>query len=402
MNLVEVHLLQPVPPANLNRDDTGSPKDALFGGFRRARISSQAQKAAVRKSFSHFSLLSEEERAVRTQLLMDRELLPRFAHKEKAESEAVIKAALEKVLGLGVKLDEKGRWITEYLLFLGRDEIDRLAAAIERYWNELLALSAEPGSQEEQGKSSKRTGKAKAADRQSVSSELRQAFESILLNGGKAADLALFGRMLADRPEWQVDAACQVAHAISTHPVDREFDFYTAVDELKGPGESGAGMMGDIEYYTATFYRYATINLGLLESNLQGDKDLAARSVEAFLRGFILTLPPGKQNTFAAHSLPQFVGLLARRDAAPRNLAAAFEKPVFARGAAKSLTGLSVERLMEYWEKLDRCYGKPAEEWVSLINLSDGEITYHRSELVESVDEAIAKAMQGVKLLLGV
>lgn len=398
MNLVEVHLLQPVPPANLNRDDTGSPKDALFGGFRRARISSQAQKAAVRRFFDTLPLLDSAERAVRTRLLMDKELLPRFYHKDKAESQAVIKTALEKVLGIGVVLNDQQRWSTEYLLFLGRHEIDQLAETIDRYWNALLALSAEPSEDEKQSK--KKTGKSKAGDRQSIPKEVKRAFESIMLDGGKAADLALFGRMVADRPEWQVNAACQVAHAISTHSVDREFDFYTAVDQLNPQEDTGAAMMGDIEYYTATFYRYAVVDLGLLRSNLQGDRDLAARTVEAFLRGFILTLPSGKQNTFAAHSLPQYIVLIARGDSAPRNLAAAFEKPIVARGSAKSLTGLSVERLTEYWKTLDITYGVPQREWVTQVNLSDGEVAYREPQLTNRVDDAVNIVMHGVKLLL--
>jgi CRISPR system Cascade subunit CasC len=222
-----------------------------------------------------------------------------------------------------------------------------------------------------------------------------------VLDGGRAVDIALFGRMLADRPEWGKDAACQVAHAISTHRVDREFDFYTAVDELQPREASGAGMMGDVEYYTATFYRYADINLGLLLDNLEGDADLASRAVEAFLRAFVLTLPSGKQNTFAAHSLPQFVAFLVRRDSMPRNLAAAFERPVFPRDD-KSISGASVEALMDYWQRLDEAYGRPLQEWVAILNLSDGHHPYHADKVKGSLEDALQVAMEGVRELLGV
>jgi CRISPR system Cascade subunit CasC len=239
----------------------------------------------------------------------------------------------------------------------------------------------------------------KKAVAKQIPDDLKRAFASVL-DGGKAVDIALFGRMLADRPEWNVDAACQVAHAISTHRVDREFDFYTAVDDLQPREETGAGMMGEMEYYAATFYRYANVNLDQLIHNLQGDRDPALRAVEAFLRAFIYALPSGKQNAFAAHSLPGFIAILVRADSGPRNLAAAFEKPVYPRDG-KSLTGLSVEALMEYWEKLDEAFGKPNREWVAIVNLSDGELSYHADKRKATVKEAVEEAIRGVRELLG-
>lgn len=134
-----------------------------------------------------------------------------------------------------------------------------------------------------------------------MSEELAQALEKVL-DGGKAVDLALFGRMVADRPELGVDAAAQVAHAISTHKVDREFDFYTAVDDLNPREEAGAGMMGDVEFYSATLYRYAVVDLKKLLENLQDDRELALKGALAFFKAFALTLPSGKQNSFAAHN----------------------------------------------------------------------------------------------------
>ncbi len=268
MRLLEVHILQTVAPSNLNRDDTGSPKDALFGGFRRARISSQAQKRAVRVAFRDWPLLSEEERAVRTKRLVE-ELLRRLAGVEEELARRVIENALN-ALGFGVK---EGR--TEYLLFLGNRELDALAQGIRE---NLEALSGEV------------KGKKKAE----VPPELKKALERVL-DGGKAVDLALFGRMLADRPELGVDAAAQVAHALSTHKVDREFDFYTAVDDLNPKEDTGAGMMGDVEFYSATLYRYAVVDLDRLVENLQGDKELALKGVLAFLEAFALTLPRGSR-----------------------------------------------------------------------------------------------------------
>ncbi len=387
MNLVEVHILQPVPPANLNRDDVGSPKDTWFGGFPRARISSQAQKRAVRRHFSNLELLSPEDRAVRTKWLIERELVPRFPRRPPEEVKRVAVAALR---AIGLDADESD-YRTQYLLFLGKREIDTFAQTLNEHWNTLLAAGAE--GKQKGAKDNKRVARERGPE------AVRKALDAIL-NGGRAVDVALFGRMLADRPELGMEAACQVAHAISTHRVDREFDFYTAVDDLAPREEAGAGMMGDVEYYTATFYRYGNVNLNLLARNLQEDRDLAARGVEAFLRGFILTLPSGKQNTFAAHSPPKFVGLVVQENGMPRNLAAAFEKPVRP-AEGKSLTGVSVEALTRYWKELDRTYGAAPREWVALVNISDGELQHYADKKHDTIEDAIQTAMSGVRALLG-
>lgn len=374
MKLLEVHIIQTVAPCNLNRDDTGSPKDAMFGGYRRARISSQCQKRAVRLTFKE--LLQPDDRAVRTRRLVSElcERLENLGHSEE-EARRIVEAALNAV-GFGIKGD-----LTEYLLFLGKREIDQLASQIHENFEFF------------RGQDSK--GKKKAE----IPEELRRSLDKVF-DGGKAVDLALFGRMLADRPELGMDAACQVAHAISTHKVDREFDFYTAVDDLAPREETGAGMMGDIEFYSATFYRYALIDLAKLLENLQGDLDLARRGACAFLRAFVITLPSGKQNSFAAHNLPQFVAIRAGVGG-PRNLATAFERPVTVRDG-KTLAGLSVERLLAEWEKFDRAYGTLEQEHVGILNLSDGELFPPFSEyLCADLDSLLQVAEESIKELLG-
>ncbi len=376
MKRIEVHLIQNVAPANLNRDDTGSPKDAIFGGYRRARLSSQSQKRAVRLAFR--DLLPEEDRAVRTRKLLDRlaDSLTR-AGKTPDEATAVARVALEG-LGLGFKGTE-----SEYLLFLGNREVEKIAETILGHW-EALATLARSG-EEGRGK-----GKVKLPD------PVKKAFEA-LFDGGKAVDLALFGRMLADRAEWNVDAAAQVAHAISTHKVEREFDFYTAVDDLNPKEETGAGMMGDVEFYSATFYRYAQVDLAKLAENLQGDADLAARGVEAFLRAFVSTLPSGKQNSFAAHNPPDLVQI-SLSEGAPRNLANAFAKPVWP-GREMDLIATSVKALDEYAGKLNKAYGDPARVAV-VLNLTDYP-TKHLGKRVESFEELLGAIMPGVRSALG-
>ncbi|WP_324715611.1 type I-E CRISPR-associated protein Cas7/Cse4/CasC [Carboxydochorda subterranea] len=393
MNLVEIHIIQNVAPSNLNRDDTGSPKDAFFGGVRRARLSSQSQKRAVRDYFkatlSH-GTLQPDDLALRTKRLVD-ELTDRLEVQGHSRDEArrVAKAALG---GMGLAVDD--RELTQYLLFMGRREISRLADIIHGHWQVLTEVAASSEAGDGQAKAKKKAAKA------AVPSDLHKALETIL-DGGKAVDLALFGRMLADEPKWSIDAAAQVAHALSTHQVDREFDFYTAVDDLNPKEETGAGMMGDVEFYSACLYRYANVDLGQLVQSLQGDRELAAKGVEAFLRGFTLTLPSGKQNSFAAHNLPGFVALVTSEAAAPRNLAGAFEKPVRARDR-RSLSGLSVEALLSTWETLDRAYGRARRQWVALLNLTDATVSYHGEHVKPSFDEALTAAMDGVRTLLEV
>jgi CRISPR system Cascade subunit CasC len=348
MKLLEVHILQTVAPSNLNRDDTGSPKDALFGGFRRARISSQAQKRAVRVAFKDWPLLSEEERAVRTKRLVE-ELLRRLKDKDKDVEEQLARRAVENALNalkFGVK---EGR--TEYLFFLGNRELDALAQQIRE---NLEALSGEV------------KGKKKAE----VPNELKKALERVL-DGGKAVDLALFGRMLADRPELGVDAAAQVAHALSTHKVDRQIDFYTAVDDLNPKEATGAEMMGYVEFYSATLYRYAVVDLEKLLENLQGNEDLAIKGALAFLEAFVRTLPSGKQNSFAAHNPPLFVAFRAG-EGMPRNLATAFERPIRPREDVP-LSRLSAEALMKEWARFDQVYGPLSPEWKGALDLTEAQ-----------------------------
>ncbi|WP_105317433.1 type I-E CRISPR-associated protein Cas7/Cse4/CasC [Thermus tenuipuniceus] len=370
MKLLEVHVIQTVAPSNLNRDDTGSPKDALFGGFRRARISSQAQKRAVRVAFREWHLLSEAERAVRTKRLLEA-LLKRLEDVPEDKAQRAVEYALN-ALGLGVK---EGR--TEYLLFLGEKELDQLAQIIRENLEALTAQEAK--------------GKKKAE----VDGELKKALEKAL-DGGKAVDLALFGRMLADSPEFGVDAACQVAHALSTHKVDREFDFYTAVDDLNPKEETGAGMMGDVEFYSATLYRYAVVNLDKLLENLQGDKELALKGALAFLEAFALTLPSGKQNSFAAHNPPLFLAFRAGVGL-PRNLATAFERPIWPK-EGKALSALSVEALVREWAKFDRAYGALDPEWKGALNLTEAEV--RGIDLVDGLGGLRKRAEEALKELL--
>ena len=357
---IEIHALQNFAPSNLNRDDTGAPKDAWFGGTRRARISSQCVKRAVRQHFAHLvgqGSLALDDIAVRTKRMMDA-LMQSLVKKGRDEAEAneKIRSALA-AMKLTVKQDGK----SEYLLFLGQKEIADIADVINKNWD-TITVSDEASTEK------KKPGKAKKQAAQEAAPELRKALDKVF-NGGKAVDVALFGRMLADMPEKNQDAACQVAHAISTHAVEREFDFYTAVDDLKPDDTAGADMMGTVEFNSACFYRYAIVDWKKLVDNLQCDEELAKKGLRAFLEGFVVAEPTGKQNTFAAHNPPEFVAISVRRNTFPRNLANAFETAIRIRKKDESLTGRSVEKLVKKNKTLQDAFGGNGTTFV--LNLTE-------------------------------
>jgi len=344
--LIEIHAIQNFAPSNLNRDDTGAPKDAMFGGSRRARVSSQCLKRAIRQRFNEMverGLLDPDTMASRTKRVLD-PIVSILVSKGRGELEAEEKTKLALA---SIKLTVKDDGKTEYLLFLGKNEIHEVARIIDEKWTGIIASTLD-----EEGKS----GKAKKDAAKAADPELKKALEKIL-NGGKALDVALFGRMLADMPEKNQDAACQVAHAISTHSVEREFDFYTAVDDLKPEDTAGADMMGTIEFSSACFYRYAVLDWEKLLGNLQGDTELAMTGLKAFLEGFVVSEPTGKQNSFAAHNPPEFVAISVSHDMAPCSLANAFERPVRA-NKNEPLTFSSATKLIEKGMALNSAYGQ--------------------------------------------
>jgi CRISPR system Cascade subunit CasC len=203
------------------------------------------------------------------------------------------------------------------------------------------------------------------------------------LDGGKAADLALFGRMLADLPDNNIEAACQVAHAISTHKVGVEFDFYTAVDDLQNKAESGAGMMGDIEFNSACYYRYSNIDLNQLKKNLDNDEGLSNATVAAFIRASVSAIPTGKQNSFAAQNPPDFIMAVVRNNGA-WSLANAFVKPIKEGG---SLVADSIRALVDYWDKLNTAYGSETIRVRNALSLSDFDT--QRIDRVNSIQDLI-------------
>jgi len=218
---IEIHVLQNFAPSNLNRDDTGSPKDTEFGGYRRARISSQCLKRAVRRYFNDHDLLPAANRAVRTKRLLEHAQL---RLKKDGRDEAAIRRAITTALAAGgLKLDEKN--LTQYLLFLGEGEVNKFVALVEKHFEALAKVQDKTDAAPTDAAKKRPARKEKAEAKLAAPEEVQKAVPP-LFAGGKEADLALFGRMLADLPEKNSDAACQVAHAISPnkiHPMEWDF-----------------------------------------------------------------------------------------------------------------------------------------------------------------------------------
>jgi len=348
MTLIALHVLQNHAPSNLNRDDNGDPKDTLFGGKRRARISSQAIKRSIRWSELFRSSFADrpELLAYRTQLLPEqiRERIAGLELSDEIKNAIVLQAErLGKGDGAGdsegVSKGKKGkkgeddaeesRRKTAQLMFLTTREVDQLA-------EQFVALAQKLGLEG-----------FLALDSTKMLKALGQ-YEA------HAVDIAMFGRMTTSSPFKDVEAAVQVAPAISTHIVEQEFDFYTAVDDISG--EAGAGFLGETSFNSATYYKYFNIHWEALINNLQGDKAIAQLAVQALIRAALLTNPSGKQNSFAAHNPPDVVLLEVRPRNIPISYANAFVKPVKATGD-RSLVEVSADVLERYAATINRTYG---------------------------------------------
>lgn len=329
---IELHILQNFVPSNLNRDDTGSPKDCIFGGVRRARISSQCLKRAIRNAPS-FAETTKVESGVRTKYLVHQ--LKKAMPEERPEVEAVLTDLITK---LYAKLD-KGK--SSVLLYISPNEQQRIAQSVNGNWEKL----------------------ANPKQREATIGELVKTLQKEFKDRTSAPDIALYGRMLAEYPELNINAASQVAHALSTHRVSMEMDYFTAVDDLKkefGADEdkTGAGMIGFTGYDSACYYRYARLDWEQLVANL-GGKDaeaLARRTVEGFLRASIDAIPTGKQNSHAAYNPPSLVLAVVRKGGMAWSLANAFERPVRLERDSGYLAP-SVKALDEYWNRLCTVYG---------------------------------------------
>ncbi|HHC08394.1 MAG TPA: type I-E CRISPR-associated protein Cas7/Cse4/CasC [Actinobacteria bacterium] len=329
--IIELHVIQNLPPSNVNRGEDGSPKDATFGGVRRSRVSSQAQKRAVRSAMAEllgdpslFGLRSRRHVRRLAEVLGERN--PEWTGEQTA---LLAKTIVAPLAGSG----DDG--VTEVQLFLSLAELERLADLAAEAADEILS--------------------AKKPDPDKIVVDDRKLSDVVTkaLADPAAVDIALFGRMLANRPERNIDGAVAVAHAIATHRTEFEFDFFTSVDDLAEPGEPGASMMDITGFVAPCLYRYSVVDVDAYRTIAAGvDPDLLDAALAAYLETFPTTLPSGKQRSYAAYVPPAFV-LGVVRPAGAISLANAFATPVNPRG---NLVGNSIGALVGHWATIDSTF----------------------------------------------
>lgn len=333
---VQFHLLTTYPPSNPNRDDTGRPKQALVGGAPRLRLSSQSVKRAVRES-SFFMQDLAGHRGTRTKRLgleLEKRLSAKGASAKQALDAATAVAALFSKLETAKK-GETQKPVTTTLAFVSPDEW-RLA---EELSDRILQ------------------GEDLPKDK-----ELKKL---VLRHADGAVDIAMFGRMLADDPDFNRDAAVQVAHAFTTHRAVAEDDWFSAVDDLKTRAEdAGAGHIGEHGFGSGVYYLYACVNVDLLVENLAGDQALAARGLQALTQALAVATPRGKQNSHAHHPRAAYMRV-ERGTQQPRDLSGAFFHAV----DGDDLLAESITKLEQTAARIDRAYG-PACDEVQLMNVA--------------------------------
>jgi CRISPR system Cascade subunit CasC len=309
---VDFHVLQTVPPSCVNRDDTGSPKTAIYGGTTRARVSSQSWKRAMRMMFMEQFAEPLVGRRTKDPVKLVQEAICALDASIKPKQSADMAAKALKNGGISLNNEKKSK----VLVFISIPQAEKLAE---------LAVTGE--------KDEKR-------------------YLEALNQGPLPADMALFGRMVASTPSLNYDAAAQVAHSISTHTVQNEYDYFTAVDDLSPEDTSGAGHLGTVEYNSATLYRYATVNVAELKHHMGSKMPEALR---VFGEAFICSMPTGKQNSFANRTLPDAVYVTIRGDQ-PVNLSGAFEKAI--QPGQTGYVERSISALKDYAGKLYRSFAQ--------------------------------------------
>lgn len=322
---LQLHLLTSYPPANLNRDDSGAPKTAIFGGVQRLRVSSQSLKRAWRTSDLFAARLAGRIGA-RTQRIGEEVQKHLLARQVGAEQARKVARVIADSFGKLKPDTDKNPTFTEQLAFVAPEE---RAKALE------------------------------LADRLARGEINEVKAEQILLRADGAGDIAMFGRMLADDPAFNREASVQVAHAISTHKVVLEDDYYVAVDDLKNPADredAGTSFIGVQEYAAGLFYLYICADLNLLVKNLNGDAGLARDTLAALVESAAQVAPKGKQSSFASRARASYI-LAEAGSEQPRTLATAFLKPVGVTEEGGDQALASTKRLKAFRDKLNAVYG---------------------------------------------
>lgn len=355
---LDIHVIQTLPPSNINRDDTGSPKTAVYGGVRRARVSSQAWKKAMRDYFKDKA--DNGYLGVRSKRIVEYVAKKILEIDKTLSFEEAEKKSLEAFTSAGFTITEENKLPT--LFFLG----DRQAGDFARA----------------------------TLDNIKDVSTLRK-----IIKNNVSIDIALFGRMIADsklnekikkenekgkkkkiidneeKEESRINlneyASAQIAHAISTHGVQTEFDYFTALDDLSKDAKPGAAMIDTIEYNSSTLYRYGNVALHEFYHQMKENKEETKKAIILFVEAFLKSLPSGKINSFANQTIPSSVVVSLRKDR-PVSLVSAFETPIKTKLSQEGYVNESIEAMFKEYQKIQRFVDKP--EISFYLNLSEGHI----------------------------
>lgn len=407
MKLLELHILQSFPVSCLNRDDLNSPKTATFGGVQRARVSSQCWKRQIRLACHDLDQGKFKGQRSR-QFIAEIKARLTKAHGDKAEA---LSLCMSHYLG---KLDPKNPGKVKTIAYYSAGELDRFASVITNLDDDdreklvaavgqldMGSLAKEDDGEGDEPDAADETGDAKPKKKEKgekadkkinakafgklvagiIKPELKKEFKDTPMVKD-AADIALFGRMVAADHSLTLEGAAMFSHALSTHKVDNEIDFFTAVDDLNPADESGSGHMGTTEFNAATYYRYAAVNLTMLaDENHLGplpeskawekmtqEKRNALMTVEerkevmtAFIRATLEAVPHARQNSMNAGVRPAYVLGVVKEKGQPIQLINAFEKPAFSSGKA-SLLEDSIGKLKAEHTKLKETWCIEATE----------------------------------------
>jgi len=365
---LDIHVIQTLPPSNINRDDTGSPKTAVYGGVRRARVSSQAWKKAMRDYFKDKA--DNGYLGVRSKRIVEYVAKKILEIDETLSFEEAEKKSLEAFTSAGFTITEENKLPT--LFFLG----DRQAGDFARA----------------------------ALDNIKDASTLHK-----IIKDNVSIDIALFGRMIADKDLNRViskenekskkiidngenevsrislneDASSQIAHAISTHGVQTEFDYFTALDDLSKDAKPGAAMIDTIEYNSSTLYRYGNVALHEFYHQMKENKEETQKAIILFVEAFLKSLPSGKINSFANQTIPSSVVVSLRKDR-PVSLVSAFETPIKTKLSQEGYVNESIEAMFKEYQKIQRFVDKP--EISFYLNLSEGHVLEGAKEEINLSD----------------
>lgn len=365
---LDIHVIQTLPPSNINRDDTGSPKTAVYGGVRRARVSSQAWKKAMRDYFKDKA--DDGYLGVRSKKIVEYVAKKILEIDETLSFEEAEKKSLEAFTSAGFTVTEENKLPT--LFFLGDRQASNFARA--------------------------------AIDNVKDAAILHK-----IIKDNVSIDIALFGRMIADKDLNRViskenekskkiidngenevsrislneDASSQIAHAISTHGVQTEFDYFTALDDLSKDAKPGAAMIDTIEYNSSTLYRYGNVALHEFYHQMKENKEETKKAIILFVEAFLKSLPSGKINSFANQTIPSSVVVSLRKDR-PVSLVSAFETPIKTKLSQEGYVNESIEAMFKEYQKIQRFVDKP--EISFYLNLSEGHVLEGAKEEINLSD----------------